>query len=114
MRQAAKAWALTEWQGTSGLPQRSTLAATDGSRKICKFMVDLAAASPSPDGSAASSVGGADSDAAQRAAMAFGEGGPGGAPVAFTSGTRSARVRCAWRSRYMCQMYSIAMYVGAQ
>ena len=95
LREAAKTWAFAEWQGTPGMRQRSALAATDGSRKTCKFMVDLAAASPSANGSTLSAGAAANDDNAQRAAMAFGEGGPGGAPVALTSGSRSNRVRLA-------------------
>ncbi len=93
LREAAKTWAFAEWQGTPGMRQRSAVAATDGSRKTCKFMVDLAAASPSANASTLFTGAAADEDNAQRAAMAFGEGGPGGAPVALSSGSRSGRVR---------------------
>ena len=91
LREAAKSWALAEWQGTPVLPQRTTLAATAGSRKACKFMVDLSAVSPAANGSAAAALSSAEIQA-QRAAM-FGEGGPGGAPVAFSGGKRGAQVR---------------------
>jgi hypothetical protein len=91
LREAAKSWALAEWQGTPALPQRSTLAATAGRRKACKFLVDLSAASPAENSSTAPALINVDTEA-QRAAM-FGEGGPGGAPVAFSGGKRGAQVR---------------------